>query len=95
MARCLNVHSAEVFRYEVDGAAVVVVASYAEPGVEGMPVGERVTLEGDNIAGRVFRAGRTARMDSFDGVAGAMAARMRELGMHSRVGAPIVVDERA
>ena len=34
-------------------------------------------------------------MDSFDGVAGAMAARMRELGMHSRVGAPIVVDERA
>ena len=95
MARCLNVHSAEVFRYEVDGAAVVVVASYAEPGVEGMPVGERVTLEGDNIAGRVFRAGRTARMDSFDGVAGAMAARMRELGMHSRVGAPIVVDECA
>ena len=33
MAGCLNVGNAEVLRFEDDGAAIVVVASYAEPGV--------------------------------------------------------------
>ncbi|MCW2649724.1 MAG: domain S-box [Mycobacterium sp.] len=63
MARCLGTSDAEVFRYEPDGAAVV-VASYTGPGVEGLSVGERLTLEGDSVSARVLRTGRGARMDS-------------------------------
>jgi PAS domain S-box-containing protein len=93
MARCLNVGSAAVLEYESDNAATV-VASYAEPGEPSIPTGERVTLEGDNVSAMVLRSGRPARMDTFEGAAGPLAARLRAIGMVSRVGAPIVVDER-
>jgi signal transduction histidine kinase len=93
MARCLNVGSAAVLQYE-PGSAATVVASYAEPDEASIPAGERVTLEGDNVSAMVLRSGRPARMDTFDGAAGPLAARLRALGMVSRVGAPIVVDER-
>jgi signal transduction histidine kinase len=94
MAGCLNVGNAEVLRYEDDGVAVVVVASYAAPGMPKFSVGERLTAEGDNVAAIVFREGKAARMDSWGGAVGPLAERVRELGIRSRVGAPIVVDER-
>jgi signal transduction histidine kinase len=43
---------------------------------------------------RVLRTGRSARMDNHDNAASPAAARIRELGMRSAVGAPIVVDGR-
>ena len=61
MARCLNVENADIFRHEDDGATIVVVA-YAEPGVPDHIVGERLTTEGDNISGMVWRTRRAARM---------------------------------
>jgi signal transduction histidine kinase len=82
-----------VFRYEPDGAAAV-VASYSTPGARALTVGEHLTLEGDSVSARVLRTGRPARMDSYESVEGTIAARVRELGPRSRVGAPIVVDER-
>jgi signal transduction histidine kinase len=42
----------------------------------------------------VFRTGRAARMDSHDSAAGTHAARIRELGIRSAVGVPIIVDRR-
>jgi signal transduction histidine kinase len=93
MARCLGTTDAEVFRYEPDGAAVV-VASHSRPALRGLTVGERLTLEGDSVAARVLRTRRGARMDSYESVEGTIAARVRELGPRSRVGAPIVVDEQ-
>jgi signal transduction histidine kinase len=94
MAHCLNVDNAEVHRFEEGGAASVVVASYAEPGVPGIPLGERRTLEGQNVSGMVLRTGRPARMDSYEDADGSIAARMRAIGMRSRVGTPITVGER-
>jgi signal transduction histidine kinase len=94
MARCLNVENAEVHRFETDSAGSVVVACYAESGVPHIPVGERRTFEGENVSGQIWRTGRPARMDSYEGAAGSIAARMRELGIHSRVGVPIVVDQQ-
>jgi PAS domain S-box-containing protein len=94
MADCLNVGSAEVFRYEEEGAAIVVVASHAMPGVPHLEVGERLSTEGDNVSAMVLRTRRAARMDDWEGAAGNIADRVRELGLRSRVGAPIVVDER-
>jgi len=58
MARCLGTTDAEVFRYDPDGAAVV-VAAYIAPGARGLTVGERLTLEGDSAQrGCYARAGR-------------------------------------
>ncbi|MGO9928428.1 MAG: GAF domain-containing protein [Mycobacterium sp.] len=94
MARCLNLGGADVFRYDDDGAAIVVVASYAAPGVPHMSVGERLTTEGENLSGRVYRTGQAARTDNWEGAVGCIAERVRELGFRSCVGAPIVVDER-
>jgi len=94
MALCLNVENADIFRYQDNGATIVVVAAYAESGVPDHTVGERLTTEGDNISGKVWRTERAARMDSWEGAAGSIAERVRVLGLGSRVGAPIVVDER-
>src|SRR6202022_1034103 len=89
IARCLKVENAEVHRYQDDGAGSVVVASYAESGVSHIPLGEHCTLEGENVSEKVWRTGRTARMDSCERAPGSIAARMRELGFRSRVGVPI------
>jgi signal transduction histidine kinase len=94
LARCVQVDTAAVMRYESDGAAVVVSGRY-EPRLEmRSPVGERYSLDGDNVAARVLDAGRAARMDHHDNAAGALAARTRELGIRCVVGVPIVVDGR-
>ena len=94
MADCLNVGGAEVLRFEDNGSAVVVVASYAASGVPHLDVGERLSAEGDNVSAMVLRTRQAARMDDWARAAGSIADRIRQLGVRSRVGAPIVVDER-
>jgi signal transduction histidine kinase len=94
MARCLKVANAEVCRYRGNGAGIVAVGSFAETGVPDIPPGESLMCEGENVSGRVWHTGRPARMDSYEHAAGSIAARMRDLGIRSRVGAPIIVDDR-
>jgi signal transduction histidine kinase len=91
LARVLVVQHASVWRYAPDGAATLLAAS-DEPGAKKMPVGDRFTLEGDNLAAMVLHTGRPARMDSLDEAAGSAAARIRELGIRAAVAAPIIVD---
>ena len=93
LASCLDSRNASLFRYEPDGTALLLAAA-DEPGLQKMPVGERFSLDGDNVAAMVRRSGRAARMGSHDHAAGAAAARIRALGLCSAVGAPIVVDNR-
>jgi len=94
MAACLRAHNASVNRF--DGHEVVVLAlSHLDEGMKYKPVvGERHTLEGDNIATRVLRAGRPARLDSSDAdqAPGSIAARLREMGLRCTVAVPIVVE---
>ncbi|WP_433192858.1 DUF4118 domain-containing protein [Nocardia sp. CA-107356] len=90
-ARRMGVLNATLFRYEPDGSGTVVAAS-DEPGHTRLPVGEHLTLEGDNIAAMVLHTGATARMDSHDNAVGSAATRIRELGLPAGVGAPVVVD---
>jgi signal transduction histidine kinase len=88
--RLLDVYSMALFRYEPDGTATL-VSAHNEPGVN-MPAETPWSLEGENVAALVLRTGRAARMDSHDGAPGWAAARIRELGIYSGVGAPIVVE---
>jgi len=59
-----------------------------------VPIGTRVALEGENAATTMLRSGVPVRITSYEGLSGPLAALMRELGICSSVGAPIVVDGR-
>jgi signal transduction histidine kinase len=93
LAHCLGVHNAGLWRLEPDGAATL-VAARDEAGLTNSLVGQRFSLEGENIVATVMRTGRAARMDNHDDAAGPAAALIRELGMRSAIGAPIVVAGR-
>ncbi|MEA2589366.1 MAG: hypothetical protein QOH66_2293, partial [Actinomycetota bacterium] len=50
--------------------------------------------EGENAGATVLRSGLPVRMSSYEGLPGPLAALLREVGIRSSVGAPIVVDGR-
>jgi signal transduction histidine kinase len=93
LARCLDVHHSTLVRYEPDGAAVL-LAGHHEPEWMKLRVGVRFSLDGETVAAMVRRIGHAARMDSHDNARGPGAAYIRQLGVRSAVGAPIVVDGR-
>ena len=93
LAAVLGVKNASVWRYEPNGAATL-LSAVDEPGAKKMPVGQRFSLEGDNVATMVLHTGRPVRMDSHADAAGPAAAQIRELGLRGGVGAPIIVDGR-
>jgi PAS domain S-box-containing protein len=93
MARCLHVGHATVSQFDAD-EALIPLAVYHGDMLQQLPDGLRLALDGDNVATRVFRTGGAARMDSHDNAAGTHAARIRELGIRSAVGVPIIVDGR-
>ena len=51
-------------------------------------------LDGETVAPRVQRSGRTVRVDDYGGLDDALALRLRAVGIRSAVGAPIVVAGR-
>jgi len=94
MRRCVNAFTAGLWRFDTDGEFTIVAAA-ADPAVLARwPVGTRITLEGNTIAMEVQRTGGPARMDSYDNVAGSIAARVREVGVRAAVGVPVIVDGR-
>ncbi|ULN36234.1 GAF domain-containing protein [Mycolicibacterium smegmatis] len=76
-----------------DGISTV-LASRDATGAPKFPVGERIPLDGDTVTTLVARTGAPARVDDYAVVGGAGAARIREVGIRSAVGAPILVDGR-
>jgi PAS domain S-box-containing protein len=57
-----------------------------------VPAGTRLPLVGDSINVLVRRTRAPGRVDSYEGAPGPLAARLRELGIRSEVGAPVIVD---
>jgi len=92
VARILEIEDARVLRYEADGT-VTVMASWGTLGAA-IPVGTRWTLEGENVSTMVRRTGRVARKDYYDDASGRIGDRVRDLGVRSAVGTPIVVEGR-
>jgi sugar diacid utilization regulator len=94
MRRCVNAFTAGLWRFE-SGGEFTMVGAAADPAVLARwPVGTRITLEGNTIATEVQRTGGPARMDSYDNVAGSIAARVRAVGVRGAVGVPVIVDGR-
>jgi PAS domain S-box-containing protein len=57
-----------------------------------VPTGTRLPLQGDSVNALVQRTQAPARLDSYEGGAGELAALLRRLGITSEVAAPVVVD---
>jgi signal transduction histidine kinase len=90
--RLLGTDAAALCRYEPDETVIVLAL---EADVElGIGVGDRLTLEGESAMGAVFRSGRAARLDSYEGTAGTLSDVARKGHLGASVGAPIVVDGR-
>jgi PAS domain S-box-containing protein len=81
-----------VGRFDADGTATL-IASWVGSG-ERIPVGTVAPLDGENVCSLVLQTGRPARMSAYECAAGPIAAMLRQLGIRSSVGAPIVVDGR-
>jgi signal transduction histidine kinase len=89
VASVLRVPFVSIARYEPDGTATE-CAGRAERG-ELPPVGTRWSLDGTNVLAEVRESGRPARIDDDTGLKGATAETVRDVGIRSAVGIPIVV----
>jgi PAS domain S-box-containing protein len=90
MVRCLDTDAAGVFRYDEDGASLV-IASFSKPGSQYFPVGERLPADDENLLAWIRHSGRPARHDDLRGGRGPVIVRVREMGIRSGVGAPVIV----
>jgi PAS domain S-box-containing protein len=79
-----------VWRYEADGTATVLGAWGEQP--HPFRAGTRWPLDSLTVAARVKQTGRPARIDHLAGVHETIADAVRETGIRSGAGAPIVVD---
>lgn len=93
LSRGLGIDNVALLRYEFD-EALVLLATRDTQGLTKLTIGERLSLDGDNVAAMILNTGAAARMDQFDGATGATAERIRQLGLRSALGAPIIVDGR-
>ena len=94
MERVLDADAVMLSRYEPDEEVTVVARRVPDP--RELPLGKRVSHEGENVTSMVRRTGRPARIEDYQRARGPIAdlARAVERNVSSAVGAPIVVDGR-
>ena len=88
----LRVDVMHIGHYEAEDMATA-VASWSAAG-DHVPAGTQVRVEGKNVTALVLRTGRPARVDDYEGASDSITAVLRDLGVRSSVGAPIVVGGR-
>ncbi len=74
MRRCVPADTAGLWRFETDGEISIVAAAADPAALARWPVGTRTPVKGNTLATLVQRSGRPARIDSYDNVAGPIAA---------------------
>jgi signal transduction histidine kinase len=93
LGRLLHVDSTDMIRFEDDRTATV-VGTWSATNAPSFPVGTSIPVEGETVTGKLYRLGRPERVDDYTGVGGELAARIREFGVRSVVGAPVTVAGR-
>jgi signal transduction histidine kinase len=76
-----------LMRFEPDGTVTVMAAVSNDA----FGVGANITLDGPSVIATILETGRPARIDSYDGVPGGVAARLRSVGAKAGYGVPITV----
>ena len=92
MRRCVGAITAGLWRFETSGEITLVAAAADPAALAKWPVGTRTPIEGNTLATVVQRTGLPARIDSYENIAGSVAARVRAVGVRAAVGVPIIVD---
>jgi signal transduction histidine kinase/putative methionine-R-sulfoxide reductase with GAF domain len=93
VGRLLAVDYAALSRYESD-RTLTYLAAWTGTGKPFPPVGTRVIIGGNNVSSLVFETRRPARIDSYADASGPLAVAIREAGVRSAVGTPIIVEGR-
>jgi PucR C-terminal helix-turn-helix domain/GGDEF-like domain/GAF domain len=83
-----------LWRYETSGEITLLAVDYGSPAAVNWPASTQVARDGNTLAAMVQRSGGPARLDSYENVAGSLAARVREVGVRAAVGVPVIVDGR-
>jgi uncharacterized protein YoaH (UPF0181 family) len=97
MRQCVGASTAGLWRFDTSDEITLFAGAAANPAtladaVARWPLGTRTSIEGNTLATMVHRTGLPARIDSYDNIAGAVAARVRAVGIRAAVGVPILVD---
>jgi signal transduction histidine kinase len=90
--RVLDADGVTLGRYE-PGDAITVVAHRGWEAWQ-LPAGARFSYEDESVTAAVRRTGRPSRMEHFDAADGPIAKFVRDLGVRSSVGAPIIIEGR-
>jgi len=95
VAQVLGLRNAAVSRYDDDGKAMTVLATYGDHPDDFGP-GSRWPLVGKSMSAEVLRTGRPARIEDYAGLEGPLAAEARRVGFDrvAGAGAPIMVGGR-
>jgi signal transduction histidine kinase len=88
----LPVDFADLARYEPDGTITILATWGMTRGV--LPSGARLKLGGKNVSTVIARTGRPVRIESYADASGPIGLAVREAGIRSVVGTPIVVAGR-
>src|SRR4051812_40172804 len=92
VARAFDVPLVKLVRYEP--TAAVVVGSFSESDDEPFPIGSRWQLDTPGLLATIRHTGHAARVEDYAQAPGDGAGVARAAGMHSAIGAPIVVGGR-
>ncbi|MDX6486448.1 MAG: hypothetical protein QOF43_1601, partial [Gaiellaceae bacterium] len=92
VSRVVGVSAVSVVRYEPDGTATE--CANFNRGEKLFPTGVRWSIEGTNILRLVRDSAEPARIDDYSVLEGEMAAIVRDAGIRSTVGVPIVAAGR-
>jgi PAS domain S-box-containing protein len=92
VARVVDLSLVSITRYEDDGTASE-CASFATEGSP-FPVGKRWSLEGTNVMSMIRETATAARINDHTGLEGEIAEALRQNGIRSTLGVPIVVARR-
>jgi signal transduction histidine kinase len=89
--RVLGASSVTMARFNPDGSAAVVVASWSRTGAA-FPAGSRWSIGGQDLHSSIFHTRRPTRFDNPDSLPGQVADAGRQLGIRAAVGVPVSVE---
>jgi hypothetical protein len=92
MRRSVPAARAGLLRYESTGEVTIVGAAYESDAPANSPVGTRYPIGSDTLAAVVRHTGQAARIETYENVAGPLAAHIRKAGIRTAVAVPVFVD---
>ena len=92
VGKVVGADTSHLGRLEPDGTSVA-IGAWSRTG-DHIPLGMRLSTDGQSVSSLVAQTGRPARMDGYDDAVGPIADAIRGLGIRASVGCPIEVDGR-